>query len=712
MTEYEYRKEVYELRQKVKKLEQDNQVLQGTLNQILESKGWKFLERAKKTKNKCFSFKKTASVSPANLSTAFVYDYKTEPVYVSWYQDNVDFSSLPVYVKTLAFYLPQFHCIKENDEWWGKGFTEWTNTKKAKPLFDGHYMPRVPHKDFGYYHLDDVSVLKKQVELAKQHKIYGFIYYYYWFSGKRLLEKPLDLLLEHPEVDFPFVLCWANENWTRTWDGLENEVLMEQKYLPEDPENFIKDLQKYVKDPRYIRINGCPLILVYNPDAIPDFSSVCHKWRETAKKIGIGDIVVWSKTEIGNPSYKNTEFVDGEFDFAPHGFYLPNDEITGISKASYVVNYSKLVHNLWDTYINHYPLKSFSYSVTMGWDNSARRKENFKIYYHYSLESFYLWTTMAMKKMTFNAFSDVFLFVNAWNEWGEGTYLEPDLKYGYANINTLSRAICKIPLKAKFKVFQTECKLETIHSKIAVQAHVFYDDLFEELLKQLMLIPYSYDLYISTDTVEKKMKLIRILDKFSFHDYYVDVYPNKGRDIYPMLLQMKDHIDQYEYFLHIHTKKTITQDYGDDWREYLWHNLLGSTANIKNIFKEFVTDYQIGIIYPIIYNKVFDQLVNPWGAIGKNNQKNLELLCEKLHISKEKLKPDITFPVSSMFWARTDAIRDLFAICEMLDFDLECGQVDGTMAHAVERVFDLLALKYGYQSLEVLNQLDEGESCE
>ncbi len=709
MKEYEYRKEVYELRQKVKDLENKNYNLENTLNQILQSKGWKFLEKAKKVKNKCFTIKGVLPTSTVNPSKSFSYDYKTEPSYVSHYQDNIDFSDLPVYIKTLAFYLPQFHCIPENDEWWGKGFTEWTNTKKSKPSFDGHYIPRIPHKDIGYYDLSNVSVLKKQVALAKQHKIYGFIYYYYWFSGKRLLENPLDLLLEHQEIDFPFVLCWANENWTRTWDGLEKEVLMEQKYLPNDPENFIKDLQKYVSDSRYIRINNHPLILVYNPDAIPNFSSVCRKWRETAKKIGIGEIVIWSKTEIGNPSYKNTEFVDGEFDFAPHGFYLPNDKITGISNASSVVNYSKLVHNLWETYINHYPLKPFSYSVTMGWDNSARRKENFKIYYHYSLESFYLWTTMAVKKMNFNSFSDVFLLVNAWNEWGEGTYLEPDEKYGYANINTLSRAICKIPFQANFKVFHSEHSLKDIQPKIAIQAHVFYEDLFEDLLKQLMVIPYSYDLYVSTDTEQKKSKLIDMLNKFSFQNYSVEVFPNKGRDIYPMLIQMKERIDQYEYLLHIHTKKTITQDYGDEWRNYLWHNLLGSSANVKNIFFEFGTHRQIGIIYPIIYYKVFDQLVNPYGSVGKSNQKNLELLCSRLHISKDKLQPNMTFPVSSMFWARTDAIRELFSINDLLDFANECGQVDGTMAHAVERIFDLLAEKNGYETLEILNQLKQGE---
>lgn len=705
MKEYEYRKEVYELRQKLKKLENDNQQLENTLNQIFQSKSWKLLEKAKKLKQRCTISKEFEDVPEEDENEKiFSYEYKTEPSYVSFYQDNIDFSDFPVYIKTLAFYLPQYHCIPENDEWWGQGFTEWTNTKNSGPKFKDHYMPRVPHKDFGYYSLDDVSVLKKQVKLAKQHKIYGFIYYYYWFSGKRLLEKPLDLLLTHPEIDFPFALCWANENWTRTWDGLEKEVLIKQNYLPEDPERFIQDLQKYITDKRYIRINGCPLIFVYNPAAIPDFAEVCCKWRETARRIGIGEIVIWSKTEIGNPTYQNTSFVDGEFDFAPHGFYLPNDKVTGISNASYVVNYSKLVHNLWDTYMNHYPLKPFSYSVTMGWDNSARRKDQFKIYYHYSLESFYLWLTMAVKKMEYNDFQNVFLLVNAWNEWGEGTYLEPDEKYGYANINTLSKAICKIPFKANFKILNACRAQESIQAKIAVQAHVFYTDLFEDMLKQLLVIPYSYDLYITTDTAEKKNVLIKILEKYSVQNYTIQIVFNIGRDIFPMLVQMKDCFEQYDYLLHIHTKRTFTQDYGDEWRNYLWKNLLGSSTNVKNIFYEFEANKDIGIIYPIVYHKVFNQLVNPWGSIGLSNQKNLLSLCDKLYISRDKLQENITFPVGSMFWVRTSAIRDLFSICESLEFSAECGQVDGTMAHSIERIFDLLVEKNGYRSLEILNK--------
>ena len=198
------------------------------------------------------------------------------------YQENVKFEGTPD-VKMLAFYLPQYHTFPENDEWWGKGFTEWVNVKNGDARFEGHYQPRVPHKDIGYYNLEDISVLKRQAELAKEHGIYGFCFYYYWFSGKRLMEKPVDMLLEHPEIDLPFCLCWANENWTRAWDGQNKNILIAQDYSDEDDERFMIDLEKYISDKRYIRINGKPLVIVYNPGQIPDCHKSFAKWRECAK---------------------------------------------------------------------------------------------------------------------------------------------------------------------------------------------------------------------------------------------------------------------------------------------------------------------------------------------------------------------------------------------------------------------------------------------
>ena len=190
--------------------------------------------------------------------------------YQSAYQDDESFDLSRAEAKLITFYLPQFHTFPENDKWWGKGFTEWTNTRKAQPRFPGHYQPRTPHMDIGYYDLADVNTLKRQVELAKAHGITAFCMYYYWFDGKKLMEKPLEMFLAHPEIDFKFCLCWANENWTRTWDGQANSVLIQQNYSEENDVNFIADLKRYLKDPRYLRCNGRPVILVYHAKILPD----------------------------------------------------------------------------------------------------------------------------------------------------------------------------------------------------------------------------------------------------------------------------------------------------------------------------------------------------------------------------------------------------------------------------------------------------------
>lgn len=465
ITTYEYKKKIVELEKKINELENKNneetsradkynKELQDTLNSI----SWKITKPLRKASSIIKGSKKTEIKEEEIIVEEIKNNYQDEnnyakfPIYTSEYQDNIDFSSRETDIKTIAFYLPQYHQFKENDEWWGEGFTEWTNTKKSTPKFEGHYQPREPHQDIGYYKLDNIDTIKKQVALAKQHGIYGFCFYYYWFSGKRLMEKPLDLYLENPDIDFPFCLCWANENWTKAWDGKTNDILIKQEYAKEDSKKFIKDIKKYILDKRYIRIDDKPLIIVYNPTEIPNFAELTKKWREYAKEEEIGEIYICSKCDLANNEYKYTEYVDAEFDFPPQGIGHKESLITGLSSPK-IYNYKRIVDDIEHLYRNHFPLKTFFYTCTMGWDNSARRKENYTIYYNYSLESYYKWLRILIEETRRRNSKDKrFLFINAWNEWAEGTYLEPDAKYGYANINTLSKAIYDLPLNSNGKI--------------------------------------------------------------------------------------------------------------------------------------------------------------------------------------------------------------------------------------------------------------------
>ncbi len=436
-----------QLLSRISDLEKENQAKQKYIDDILDSKSWKLINATQKIIHHKKSINTQAEEQKSETDKSIL-----PKSYRSHYEDNINFSRYRTDIKPIAFYLPQFHTFPENDTWWGNGFTEWTNTRASVPRFDGHYQPREPHEDFGYYTLDNKEIFKKQINLAKQHGIYGFAFYYYWFSGKKLMEKPLDIILQNQDLNFPFCLCWANENWSRRWDGKSKEILIAQSYNNNDPANFIKDIKKFLIDPRYIRIDGKPLVLIYNPAEIPNFKKVIDDWKKTAIKEGIGEIVVWAKNNIFNDDYMSDVKLDGEFDFAPNALNL-NDCGISNNTSGLLYDYKKLVEKLSTEgiYDDHCPLTPFYYSATMGWDNSPRRKDiGYTVFSNYSPKYFYDWLKLIIDQARKNNPEDKrFIFLNAWNEWAEGTYLEPDKKYGYTNINTLSRAIFDLPYSNK-----------------------------------------------------------------------------------------------------------------------------------------------------------------------------------------------------------------------------------------------------------------------
>jgi len=306
----------------------------------------------------------------------------------------------------IAFYLPQFHPIAENNRWWGNGFTEWTNVVQAKPLFPGHYQPHLP-ADLGFYDLRLAEVRQAQADLARENGIYGFCYYHYWFQGRRLLEQPFDEVLTSGEPDFPFCLCWANETWTRAWDGKSGKHLMEQKYSEEDDRLHIRWMKKVFQDDRYIRIGNKPLFLVYRALSIPDPLRTTAIWREEAYKMGIGDIFL-CRVE----SFKN-ERDD------------PN-------------NYASVVQNMLEK--PDPPFKRFP-CVTPSWDNSPRRKTDAVIIHGSTPRSYGRWLNGVIKKSVRKNTENNFIFINAWNEWGESNHLEPCQKWGTAYLEATKRAL-------------------------------------------------------------------------------------------------------------------------------------------------------------------------------------------------------------------------------------------------------------------------------
>jgi glycosyltransferase involved in cell wall biosynthesis len=356
--------------------------------------------------------------------------------------------------KALAFYLPQFHAIPENDKWWGAGFTEWRNVPRGLPRFKGHFQPRVP-RDLGYYELIGTDVIKKQVALAQNAGLYGFCFYYYNFNGHRLLEKPLDAYVGDPDISFPFCLMWANENWTRRWDGMEKDVLISQDYRTDDAPALVADLARYMHDPRYIRIQGRPVLFLYRADIIPDCAKTLIRWRALFKdEHGLEPLLIMSQT-FGNNDPRPFGF-DAAIEFPPHkfgnGLSRINHQIETLEPGfnTDVRSYDDLVTASLADFPSEFPLVK---TVVPSWDNDARKPGNGMVIHGSTPAKFQAWVEAIVTRIeTAPVFGERLFCVNAWNEWCEGAYLEPDVHFGYAYLNAFSRGISKAREGARYKM--------------------------------------------------------------------------------------------------------------------------------------------------------------------------------------------------------------------------------------------------------------------
>ncbi|MHB1459369.1 MAG: glycosyltransferase WbsX family protein [Armatimonadota bacterium] len=354
-------------------------------------------------------------------------------------------------VRLIAFYLPQFHPIPENDQWWGKGFTEWTNVTKARSKFSNHYQPHLP-ADLGFYDLRLPEARQAQADLAREYGIHGFCHYHYWFNGRQLLERPFDEVLSSGRPDFPFCLCWANEDWTRAWDGNSKEQIMTQCYSDEDDLEHIKWLCKAFHDPRYIRVEDKPLFLVYRASLLPNPLKTTEIWRKEARNQGFGDLHlcrVESFRDEGDPTAIGFDAaVEFQPDFARLGpplfsgrrWLIPR--LLGIVPIGLwqnsVLDYSSVV----DAMLKNEDLAYLRYPcVTPMWDNSARRETGAIILRNSTPELYERWLREIIARSKAQRNADRIVFVNAWNEWAEGCHLEPCQRWGNAYLEATRRAM-------------------------------------------------------------------------------------------------------------------------------------------------------------------------------------------------------------------------------------------------------------------------------
>lgn len=599
--------------------------------------------------------------------------------------------------KVIAFYLPQFHPFKENNEWWGKGFTEWSNVAKAIPQFDGHYQPRLPN-DLGYYDLRLPEVMAEQIEMAKSHGVDAFCFHYYWFAGHRLMERPIEQYLENKDMlDLPFCLCWANENWSRRWDGSENDILIAQEHSEQDNEAVFYDLLRHFTDERYVKVNGKPFIIIYRPDIIPNIQSLTKQWRALAIKEGLPGLHLVATNSFGFNDYKELGF-DGLVEFPPHNVVAggKNSELDFYNEdfQGTVYNYEDVVNfcvNRLETLAENEESKAYYPTVMTAWDNSARKPGKGNVFHGATPAKFQNWLSSCYNwSNRIHPDGERFVFINAWNEWAEGTYLEPDKKYGYAYLNAV-RSTINENHKYNLSEMLTSYELSSKKSDSIAVIHIFYEDLindFHTVISGARKLR-DFDVAISVPDSFSEKGLVKAIEKLN--PVHVTISENRGRDVWPFIQTVSNikHL-KYRYGVKLHSKKSTHLSSGTDWRKSIFDALM-SDESIRKVFDLFHSNEKVGIVFPehFKYDLKDNYLID--------NKDNLRFLCEIYDVNFHDMKE---FVAGTMFWFNFELINNLpskFVTREL--FGPELGAIDGTMAHAYERFINTFSSKYGFSTL-------------
>ncbi|MEI2794921.1 glycoside hydrolase family 99-like domain-containing protein [Pseudoxanthomonas sp. F11] len=590
----------------------------------------------------------------------------------------------PLPATLVAFYLPQFHTIPENDEWWGKGFTEWRNVTRALPQFEGHYQPKLPG-DLGFYDLRNVEVMHEQARLAREYGISAFCFYFYWFGGKTLLETPLRNWLNDKSIDLKFCLCWANEKWTRTWDGRGDEILIDQKHSPEDDIAFIAHVAEYMRDPRYLRVDGKPMLVVYRPGTLPEMAVTARRWRTWCMENGIGELHI-GYVQSFDQIDPRTVGLDSCIQFPPN--LSQPSSITSLQvlvNGGYkgqVLDWREMARGFQNPDTTSYPRH---YGVNCGWDNEARRSGKGRTYLHASPRRYRDWLRHAISSLSVHpSASERLVFINAWNEWAEGAALEPDQRLGYAWLSATRSALT--PPVSRM----------TGHHAII---HAWYLEDVPELLGALSSTALSWHVVLTTSP-EKREALAELVQGSELN---IEIFTieNRGRDLLPFLKAADRLLDfGVDVVLKLHTKRSEHRDDGVQWRRELLKRLLTQDRASKTL-DAFMRDETMGLVAPE------GHLLPIEAHIGANKE-GMEYLARRAGLPAHDAHD--FFPAGSMFWVRLAALRPLLdAGLLASEFEAESGQIDGTLAHTVERSLGLCVREAGFRLTTVADLMKEGD---
>jgi len=581
----------------------------------------------------------------------------------------VDVPTSPV--RKIAFYLPQFHPIPENDEWWGRGFTEWRNVTRAEPLFEGHVQPRRPG-ELGYYDLRVVETQRRQVELARLYGIDAFCFHFYWFGGRRLLERPLEQYVGDPELDLPFCLCWANESWTRRWDGREDEILIEQQHSEADDVAFIDYVTRYLDDPRYVRVDGRPLLVVYRPGVLPDAASTVARWRDRYRTERGGELCVAHTTAFDDDP-PEAYGCDASIEFPPVRLgarnppvppRLSEEEISSLSdERPYVFDGRFFVEES-----RRYPTpdRMLFRGVCPDWDNTPRRGKEAYVLWHTSPVGFQTWLRNALVETEDRLPEEQRLvFINAWNEWGESCYLEPDERHGYAYLEAVRVASVRAAVRPRSVA-------TSAGPRVAAIVHAGDSSGLGEVLERIESLDDPPDLVVTTTTadreaVEAELKTSRIAGELLIVD--------RPGDLLALLdVVGSGHATGYDVLLKLHTavldRPRATEALDD---------LLDSEV-VRDVLRAFAQQPQLGLVGPVVDRVVLGDLGPPGGSVVE--------LAYRLGVDDVDAARD-TYFASGLYFVRPAALAPLQAI--------ELDRDDPDVHPAVTRSVGLAVVAAGFR---------------
>ena len=601
------------------------------------------------------------------------------------YEKDLDFAKYSTKIKVIAIYFPQFIYFKDKYIYNNNILNEWEIIGKKNPLFNGHNQPRNPDEhyiDLKLMNISKIEFIKKQIKLAKSHGIYGFAINYYWFSGNTLYDEPINIFLESKEINFPFFLIWKNDKYELNYEENKRNIIIENRYEPNDAKKLIEDIKKYLISIFYIKINKKPILAIYEPLEIPNITAFLSNLRKFAKNLEINNLFILG-TMNENEDLNYIKLFDYFFEFPPK-----NINFNEITKNNFFYYYVDLIYKGNIKYKNNKIYKG----VFLEWDNSPEMK-NLKIFNEYSPKKLYfLIKKIIISNEIYQKKNNNFLFINGWNNWKDGSYLEPDNKYGYASLNALSKALFNLNFR-KVRINLINLSNNFDNSKVAIQIHIFYEDLIIDIINKANNIPIKYDLFISTISVELRNIIIKyITENSNANQYEIIILENKGRDVLPLLIQLKNKIKKYKYLCHIHTKKSKTSpNIGTSWRNYLYNNLLGNKRIVSEILSDFENNDKIGFIFP----ETFYDIIKQKNILTKNTLKYMKYILQKL-FPNYGIGALIDFPAGNMFWARTNAIFQIFEYNFNKKFFKERDQTNDTIMHGIERIWLYLVKLNGY----------------